>query len=201
MAFRAVAEQAVLLRARQRIALPAHYQLEHFGYVLQGEVYVYKRPAASAEGGKYRKGGDHSSNDKIFITNHKVHEIFALQEYPLNWREQLHLEISEGARVLLLPLTLSLTSFRKILNTSAVQYRAEILKRCECFKDTEIDKLRRIALYSNRVQVPKGQVLVREGDIMPGLIVVISGELVKVENPQPSQIYARFTVIGLDQLH
>jgi hypothetical protein len=69
------------------------------------------------------------------VTCHKAHEIFGLQEYPLNVAEVLTFEVGEGAKIMVFPVELSLTSFRKIFNMSIVQYRAELLKRYEFFKE------------------------------------------------------------------
>lgn len=59
------------------------------------------------------------------------------------------------------PLDLSLTSFKKIFNLNMVQYRAEVLKRCELFQGVEIEKLKKIALYCKRMQGSKGQILIK----------------------------------------
>jgi hypothetical protein len=76
--------------------------------------------------------------EKVFVTSHRAHEIFGFHEYPLNWAERLIVEASEGTRLILFPLELALTSFRKIFNLSIVQMRAELLKRCEFFHTQEI---------------------------------------------------------------
>jgi CRP-like cAMP-binding protein len=67
-------------------------------------------------------------------------------------------------------------SFRKIFNLSIIQMRAELLKHCDFFHTQEIEKLKRIALYSRRCLAAKGQILVKEGDVLTHLIVVVSGE-------------------------
>lgn len=146
--------------------MPEQYSQEHFGYILQGEVFVYKHSKSKFYEARFQHDIPHSMhlNEKVFITCHKAHEIFGLQEYPLNWSEQLIFEATEGTKVLLFTLDLSLTSFKKIFNMSMIQYRAEVLKKTEFFKTTEIEKLKKISLYSKRLQGTKGQILIKKGD-------------------------------------
>ena len=50
-----------------------------------------------------------------------------------------------------------------------------MLKRCDFFHDQEIEKLKKIALYSKRCQGSKGQIIVKEKDPITSLIVVVTG--------------------------
>lgn len=74
-----------------------------------------------------------------------------------------------------------------------------MLKRCEFFHDQEIDKLKKMALYSKRCQGSKGQILVKEGDLLTHLIVVISGESYYIRGNQ-RQIIGKDKEIGLEDL-
>ena len=89
----------------------------------------------------------------------------------------LTFEAGEGTKIMVFPIEFSLTSFRKIFNMNVVQYRAEILKQNEFFKELEIEKLKKIALYSKRYQLLKGQVILKESIVTQFLLLVISGDI------------------------
>jgi hypothetical protein len=100
-----------------------------------GEVFVYKEAQNKFYEEKYHSQITHSVNfhEKVFVTSHRAHEIFGFQEYPLNWAERIQVEAAEGTRLIIFPVELALTSFRKIFNLTVIQMRSEMLKRCEFF--------------------------------------------------------------------
>ena len=80
-------------------------------------------------GWKMDSSGSNYANQKIFITCHKSHEVFGLQEYPLNWVESMYAEASENCKIFVFPLDLRLSCFKKIFTLSMLQFKTELLKK------------------------------------------------------------------------
>ena len=72
------------------------------------------------------------------------------------------------------------------------------MKRCEFFREFEIEKLKKIALQSKRYNGLKGQILIKEGCALNYLILVLSGEICSLKNDEQKKIFRNDSLIGLN---